>query len=256
MRADALFLGLLLVAPENALGSSSYAGTHHFEDAEEYLVNLGIPRGLPQLEMKYKVGGWGRKLRVEGSATVVKDPSGLKGAPIIRWEGNKDDRDIKLKYMLLMIDPDLPTRDAASDGAHPGASGPVLHWLGLNCVDGAESCYQAIPYMAPSPAKGSGRHRYIFVLFQQTKPPPSMEWVSQFLQVSTREKWDLAGFLDAMKDCMEPLAINFFYATVDEGSPESEEPLHMKPPADGDGSGQSGLGPRWDPAARPDHDEL
>ena len=34
---------------------------------------------------------------------MVKDPSGLKGAPIIRWEGNKDDRDIKLKYMLLMI---------------------------------------------------------------------------------------------------------------------------------------------------------
>ena len=257
--ALALALGLL----QSACGStpaSSYDGTHHFDDAERYLKTVGLPKGLPELQMKYKVGSWGRKLEVAGSATVITDPTTLKGRPTIEWEAEVKDDNTKAKYMLLMIDPDSPTRDVETDGELPGTAGPVLHWLGLNCEDSAESCYQAIPYVAPSPNPGTGRHRYIYILFEQTKPPPSMESWSKFLSTPTRTNWDLGGFLDAMKDCMAPLAMNFLYATVDEAVvPEPPAPPPAIPQPSGGlprGSGQSGLGPKWDPTARPKHDEL
>jgi len=210
--------------------------------------------------MKYKVGAWGRKMDVSGSATVVTDPSTLKGQPIIEWEAESMEDGTKAKYMLLMIDPDSPTRDKETDGEIPGTAGPVLHWLGLNCEDSAESCYQAIPYVKPSPLPGTGRHRYIYILFQQTKPPPTMDSWSKFLAVPHRTNWDLIGFFEAMKDCMEPLAVNFLYATVDEEVvPEPAAPPPAIPQLSGGpggSSGQSGLGPQWDPASRPKHDEL
>ena len=64
-------------------------------------------------------------------------------------------------YTLIMIDPDAPRRED-----------PVfrswLHWLVINIKNGQVSNgTEIISYNPPTPAVGSGRHRYVYLLFQQ-----------------------------------------------------------------------------------------
>ncbi|KAJ3162696.1 hypothetical protein HDU86_003669 [Geranomyces michiganensis] len=66
-------------------------------------------------------------------------------------------------HTLLMVDPDVPSRAAASP-----AAGQFRHMALLN-IRGADvaSALAASPYVGPGPPKGSGPHRYTFLLFRQ-----------------------------------------------------------------------------------------
>ena len=207
---------VLVVAHSLVAAVRSTYDREHLADAEEYLTGLGVQKGLPQLEVKYKVGVWGRKVELEGSDTHL-DVKDLQARPIIQWEKMVGDQDgTPAKFTLLMVNPDNPIRGKRQDEL------PFIHWVGFNCADSAESCFQAVPYSPPTPLVHTGKHRYIFLLFQQTAPPPSMDVITKYMQVQSRHKWDLPGFMEAMSCCMVPYSFNYFYASF-EGPPKAEK---------------------------------
>jgi len=252
-RLPLLCAPLLCALSCGAVESSSYTDLFHFEDAELYLQSVGIPAGLPQLRVKYKVGSWGRKLEIQGSASEVAVADVVQ-QPTVQWLASPTaSTGVKRKHVLLMVDPDAPHR--AADGSQAGTDGPVIHWLGLNCETDAKSCYDAIPYAPPAPREGTGPHRYIFVLFEQTKPPQSGDALLEFMSITNRERWGLARFMEVFRGSMEPAAVNYFScsAAADEAQADSAEDHGSRRQP----QGTTGLGPRWDSGAAPKvHDEL
>ena len=221
---------------------------YSFEDAEAYLITLGIPSGLPELSVKYSVGHWGRKVNVHGSASHFPN-NDLQEQPYLWWEpanqGPHPD-----KFMLLAFDVDDPSREG--DGSKPGRFGPYLTWAGVNCEADSSSCYHLIPYEAPAPPKGTGKHRIVFLLFQQTSSPPGgMQVLLDYFSTPNRKNWDAEGFLEALGESAEAVSMNFLYASDEGGGDAVEAPgSQTRPP------GISGLGPAWDQQARPKHEEL
>ncbi|KAJ3155070.1 hypothetical protein HDU89_007260 [Geranomyces variabilis] len=67
-------------------------------------------------------------------------------------------------HTLLMVDPDVPSRASASPTA-----GQFRHMALLN-IRGSDiaTALAASPYVGPGPPRGSGPHRYTFLLFKQT----------------------------------------------------------------------------------------
>ena len=217
-----------------------------FEDAERYLATFGVDAGLDHLEVTYTYDNWGRKEHIAGSEVAV---SRVAQAPSVQWETPDASNE---RYCIVAISPDEPSR-ASVDGVASGRDGPYLHWFALNCKTDASSCYNAVPYEAPQPMPGTGSHRYIFILLRQTSLPNAQDILRKYLAVNSRQRWDLGGFLEATKGGMDPVAINFFYASADE---DVQKTLRMKRPEEVPKHSAKGLGPGWDPKARPSHDEL
>lgn len=66
-------------------------------------------------------------------------------------------------YTLVMLDPDAPSKKEPKFRSW-------LHWLVINIRDGlVANGTDVMPYMPPTPPKGSGKHRYVFLVFQQEK---------------------------------------------------------------------------------------
>jgi len=247
------------------------------DDADAYIGALGLPKGLPRLEVKYKKGGFGAKYYVSGSDSRISTRSdvALNERPLVEWEPTKfgahQDR-----YAVMLLAPDEPKR-AAGDGSADGEKGPILHWFALNCAQSTskndEKCYHLIPYNGPRSTDGilndnpAMDHRYIFILFRQVKPPPGS--VIQDYLLTTRENFNLRGFLRAVEGGLEAVAVNFFYAHSDKeqeklAGPSPTGPTARivtdppPPPAPFDGKAAvsaRSLGPKWQskPSA---HDEL
>ena len=116
-------------------------------DCEAYLQTLDIPAGLPQLSVRYKVGGWGKKVSISGANSKLKGDD-VKKRPDVEWGEAKRPDGVKLKFVLLMFGPDEPRRKAADAD---GSKGPYLHWMGVNCESTGASCYQNVEYEAPDP---------------------------------------------------------------------------------------------------------
>jgi len=249
-------------------GVSSYADLHHFEDAEVFLSSVGIEAGLPQLDVKYDEGGWGRKRTIKGSEThlVVGTKVSLDKMPSVTWEGGTQRGETKRKYAILMIDPDWPRPNR--DASKAGSEGPFLHWFGINCEEDAKSCHELMPYSGPHPSQGE--HRYIFLLLRQLRPPPRSSVLTDYVMRDRRMKFDLGGFLEAIDGAMVPVALNLFYARAKEEDDDDDErptsstssstpppPAALEPPVVPQGSGARGLGAAW--KSRPAdgaHDEL
>lgn len=65
-------------------------------------------------------------------------------------------------YTLLLVCPDVPTRVNSTDKHQ-------LLWLVYNIQDRNDSASVVLqPYISPNPARGSGNHRYVFVVYEQT----------------------------------------------------------------------------------------
>lgn len=237
------------------------------EDAETYLQTVGVPAGLPKLSVKYEVGGWGKKLRVDGAATEVK-AGDVGGRPSISWDPHNTDGHYTNKFVLLMVAPDVPAR-ASAIGDEAGTRGPEIHWLAVNCKDSEKSCDDIIHYQPPNPQAGSGVHRYIFILFVQTAPL-DQQVMKQFLMGSNRERWRFAEFVSAAEKSMQAVEVNFFYASAEGPASETppkeppKEPLKMQPPREvleaakrrhvHSPPSATPLGPAW--TSKPKHDEL
>ncbi|CRL05877.1 CLUMA_CG019128, isoform A [Clunio marinus] len=99
---------------------------------------------LSVLKISYPNG-----VNVEG---IELTPTQVRDEPNVEWEGNENEF-----YTLLMTDPDAP---------EPFRE--VRHWLVVN-IPGSNLKLgdTKIQYVGSGPPKGSGTHRYIFLLFKQ-----------------------------------------------------------------------------------------
>lgn len=83
-------------------------------------------------------------------------PTQVKDEPNVSWEAEKD-----AYYTLLMTDPDAPSR-----ADHPFRE--VRHWLVMNIPESAVEKGDAIfEYRGSGAPKGTGLHRYIFLVYKQ-----------------------------------------------------------------------------------------
>eukprot|EP00274_Cyanoptyche_gloeocystis_P003531 CAMPEP_0196652450 /NCGR_PEP_ID=MMETSP1086-20130531/1746_1 /TAXON_ID=77921 /ORGANISM="Cyanoptyche gloeocystis , Strain SAG4.97" /LENGTH=190 /DNA_ID=CAMNT_0041983001 /DNA_START=99 /DNA_END=671 /DNA_ORIENTATION=+ len=101
-------------------------------------------------------------------------------------------------YTVIMSDPDAPspTRPIFREW---------LHWVignieGSNLSSGDEVC----PYMGPAPPRGTGLHRYVFVVYKQ--PGPIV-----FKPLDNVGKFDSRQFAKDHQ-LSAPVAVNFFHA--------------------------------------------
>ncbi len=125
-------------------------------------------------------------------------------------------------YSLLMIDPDNFSRDNPTfrQFIHwwviniPGVAGGQ----GVNVGDG----FVVSPYMGCAPDKGSGRHRYVFLLYQQQAaiPTENIKVLGQpkllglVANLDERKNHDIAKWYNENAGGQQPtlLAGNFFHA--------------------------------------------
>ena len=83
-------------------------------------------------------------------------PTEVKQAPNVTWKAEAN-----TYYTLLMTDPDAPSRD------NPFMS-EVRHWLIVNIPENDIGKGETIAeYIGSGPPKGTGLHRYIFLLYKQ-----------------------------------------------------------------------------------------
>ncbi|CAN8016935.1 unnamed protein product [Ixodes persulcatus] len=106
-------------------------------------------------------------------------------------------------YTIVMVDPDAPSRQD-----------PKMrfwrHWLLVNVpancdLSGADCVTE---YAGPSPPKGSGPHRYAFLVYTQGSTRISERDVHL---PEARGKFNLAKFLSSL-GLADALAANFFYS--------------------------------------------
>lgn len=80
----------------------------------------------------------------------------MKDKPSLSWEAEKG-----AHYTLLMVDPDAPSR------ADPQLR-EIRHWLVMNIPESSvENGDEVTAYRGSGPPKGSGLHRYIFLVYKQ-----------------------------------------------------------------------------------------
>lgn len=94
------------------------------------------------------------------------------------------------KFTLLVIDPDSPNHEAL-------AFAQRVHYaktdIPLSVLSGETNLFSAagnevLGYEAPAPARGSGKHRYVFLVVRQGETP---------VAATTRDNFDLRAFLTA-----------------------------------------------------------
>lgn len=83
-------------------------------------------------------------------------PTQVKEKPALLWEAEKD-----AYYTVMMVDPDAPSR-----ANHTLRE--IRHWLVLNIPGSAvEKGDEVAEYRGSGPPKGTGLHRYIFLIYKQ-----------------------------------------------------------------------------------------
>jgi len=103
-----------------------------------------------------------------------------QATPSVSWKA-----DDKTLYTLLCVDPDAPSRKEQKFKSW-------RHWALLN-IPGSKlvNGYAAAPYMGPGPPKGTGLHRYAFLLYKQ---PGEIKGVKMNNEGMSRGKWDHRAF--------------------------------------------------------------
>lgn len=83
-------------------------------------------------------------------------PTQVKDVPTLTW-----DADNNAYYTVLMVDPDAPSRMKPEQRE-------FRHWLVMN-VPGCSVAQgdEVIGYLGSGPPKGTGLHRYIFLVYKQ-----------------------------------------------------------------------------------------
>lgn len=130
-------------------------------------------------------------------------PTEVKDTPTVKWDAEKS-----AYYTLAMVDPDAPSR------AEPTFR-EVKHWLVGNILGNDLSTGDVMAeYVGSGPPKGSGLHRYVFLLYKQNgrlefdEPRTTSTSRAHRLSFSIRkfaEKYSLG----------QPIAGNFYVAQWD-----------------------------------------
>jgi len=123
------------------------------------------------------------------------NPTSAAHRPTVNYQGKED-----YLYTLAMVDPDAPSRE------NPKVR-EWRHWVVVN-IPGKDVSQGDVlsSYAPPTPPKGTGLHRYVFVLYEQQDTLNIDP-----LDDNARGKWRLREF--AKKHHIgTPVALNFFLA--------------------------------------------
>ncbi|XP_003743803.1 protein D3 [Galendromus occidentalis] len=134
----------------------------------------------------------------------ILTPTQVKDEPVlITWSAESD-----VLYTLIMTDPDAPSR------ANP-TLGEVKHWLVIN-IPGSdvEKGVEIAAYRGSGPPKGTGLHRYVFLVFKQKQALQLDEPRVPRFSREGRLNWSARKF--AEKHSLELVAGNFYQAEWDE----------------------------------------
>ena len=171
------------------------------------VVDEFSPRGLITVS-------YGGKTEVTlGNTLLAKE---TQSRPVVYLTFNEDQDKSNDSYTLVMTDPDAPSRgdNKWSEYAHYVVSGikpkPVsADTSGMSTAIDFDSANELLPYLGPAPPPGTGKHRYVLILYKEgTMSPKSVEG---------RPNWGTGisgyGARDfAKKHGLTPIAINFFFA--------------------------------------------
>ncbi|XP_057367341.1 protein D3-like isoform X2 [Daphnia carinata] len=141
-------------------------------------------------------------------------PTQVQNEPLkVEWSANN-----QTNYTLCMIDPDAPSR------ANP-TLGQVLHWVIVNIQGNAIKTGEVLAeYIGSGAPKGTGLHRYVFLVYKQPGPLNCDE-----PRISNRSREGRIGFsvrmFAAKYNLGQPIAANFFQAQYDDYVPKLHEQL-------------------------------
>lgn len=87
-------------------------------------------------------------------------PTQVKDKPVVTWQAEKG-----AYYTLVMIDLDGPSRAKPSWRED-------RHWLVMNIPESSvENGDEVIEFTSSGPGKGTGLHRYVFLVYKQPNGP-------------------------------------------------------------------------------------
>lgn len=136
-------------------------------------------------------------------------PTQVKSQPTISWESPAE-KDSPL-YTLIFTDP-----DASISRANP-ALREILHWLVVNIPSGNVEKGEVLADFLPSgPPKGTGNHRYVYLLFKQQQKIVLDGGVNPYLEFEVRKNFSTKEFLKKYGLNSVPDGGNFYLAQWDE----------------------------------------
>ncbi|XP_068156871.1 protein D3-like [Drosophila tropicalis] len=140
-------------------------------------------------------------------------PTQVKDKPTVTWErlvGENEDVSNQY-YTLLMVDPDAPSRSEPRYRE-------ILHWARINIPADAPKEGQVLAeYVGSGPPKGSGLHRYIFLLYQQGGKIHDSLYIGKTIREG-RLNFSARKFAEKHR-LGAPIAANFYVAQYDDYVP-------------------------------------
>ncbi|XP_034936951.1 protein D2-like [Chelonus insularis] len=163
---------------------------------EEAKIVSDILDSAPTKEIEVKYGEQKVNLGNEFKPTITKD------IPEVHYEHEGG-----VLYTLVLTDPDAPTR---------GYNREFQHWLVGNIPEDKVAKGEVLTeYVGPAPPKGSGKHRYIFLLYKQNQGAITFDERRIGNRDKRRNRFSIKKF--AQKYNLEgPIAGNFFRAEYDD----------------------------------------
>ncbi|XP_049851207.1 phosphatidylethanolamine-binding protein homolog F40A3.3-like [Schistocerca gregaria] len=136
-------------------------------------------------------------------------PTFVQNSPSLSWPSNQD-----TLYTMMIIDPDAPSRSNPKNA-------PWLHWLVVNIKGSDISTGNTVAfYVGSAPPEGSGLHRYIYLVYEQSKLIEGLDP----LKIDQRPRWNYKGFLDAHQ-LKQLVACNLHLSEYDDYVPIAYEKL-------------------------------
>nr|ABF18365.1 putative phosphatidylethanolamine-binding protein [Aedes aegypti] len=135
-------------------------------------------------------------------------PTQVKDEPSVSWEAEPG-----ALYTLVMTDPDAPTR------AEPKMR-EWKHWVVINVPGSDVAAGETVAeYIGSAPPQDSGLHRYVFLVYKQSRG--RMRWSEPKLsnRNPNRAKFRVNEFA-AKYHLGSPIAGNFYQATYDDYVPQ------------------------------------
>ncbi|XP_055907095.1 protein D2-like [Eupeodes corollae] len=129
-------------------------------------------------------------------------PTQVKDQPSLLWDADENSL-----YTILMTDPDVPEKIKEA-----------MHWLVVNIPGNKLSKGQCVmEYAGSGPPLGSGKHRYIFLVFKQTNEIKTNVYVSN-TKIEGRFKLKTRDLIKEY-NLGNPKAGNFYRAEYDDYVP-------------------------------------
>ncbi|KAK3595323.1 hypothetical protein CHS0354_004478 [Potamilus streckersoni] len=150
---------------------------------------------------------------------MVLTPSQVKDRPKVEYEAEKEEF-----YTLIMNDPDAPSRKDP-------VMGEWHHWLVTN-IPGADVSKgeEVTQYVGAGPPKGTGLHRYVFLLYKQPKGKMNFKELPKLTSQSgdRRANNKVREFVKKYEMGKHLVAGNFFQAEYDDYVPQLHSQLAGK----------------------------